>query len=152
MQRGAILTIQAQPAPIAAVHVRTTLVQWRSQWRPALDLVYQAVHAGKVRQSGQNVMVYRPAGGEQFDIECGVQVAEKFANFGKVICSETPGGAAATLAHIGPYNRLGASHRAIVDWSRESGRPLSGVCWEIYGDWDSDPARLRTDIFHLLAS
>lgn len=152
MQRGEILTVNAQPSLIAAVRLRTTLAQWPSQWKPALDLVYEAVHAGKVRQSGQNVMVYRPAGGDQFDIECGVQVAEKFANAGDVVCSETPGGPAATLVHIGPYDRLRASHRAIVEWSRQNGRPLTGICWEIYGDWESDPAKLHTDIFHLLAS
>jgi hypothetical protein len=28
--------------------------------------------------------------------------------------------------------------------------PATETCWEIYGDWDEDPAKLRTDIFHLL--
>ena len=57
-------------------------------------------------------------------------------------------GAALTATHVGPYQNLGRTHRAIVAWSRENGHPLTGVCWEIYGDWDPDPAQLRTELFH----
>jgi hypothetical protein len=28
---------------------------------------------------------------------------------------------------------------------------MTGVDWEIYGHWDDDPAKLRTDVFYLLA-
>jgi effector-binding domain-containing protein len=145
-----VVVVQVEPSPIAAVCLRTTLAKWPTQFGKVLGIVYEAVHAGKVQQDGQNVMIYRPAGGDQVDIECGVQVAMRFENLGEVVCCETPGGTAATLAHIGPYSQLRASHRAIFEWGRENGRPLSGVCWEIYGDWNNDPAQLRTDIFHLL--
>jgi len=45
---------------------------------------------------------------------------------------------------------LGASHRAVVEWSSKNGHRLTGVCWELYGDWCDDPANLRTDLFHLV--
>ena len=28
---------------------------------------------------------------------------------------------------------------------------LAGPCWEVYGDWHDDPAKRRTDMYHLLA-
>jgi hypothetical protein len=28
--------------------------------------------------------------------------------------------------------------------------PPSGTNWEVYGDWDDDPARRRTDVYFLL--
>jgi hypothetical protein len=28
---------------------------------------------------------------------------------------------------------------------------LAGPCWELYGEWHDDPARRRTDMYHLLA-
>jgi effector-binding domain-containing protein len=118
----------------------------------SLDKVYASVKVGHVRQNGQNVMVYRPRQDGQVDIECGVEAAAKFEPFGEVVYSETPLGRAVTMAHIGPYRRLGVSHAAIVSWSRQNGHSLAGVSWEIYGDWDEDPAKLRTDIFHLLRS
>jgi effector-binding domain-containing protein len=95
-------------------------------------------------------MVYRPRKDGQVDIECGVEVAAGFEGLGEVLYSETPGGLAATIAHIGPYEDLGVSHRAIVEWSRKNGHHLTGTCWEIYGDWYEDTAQLRTDLFHLL--
>jgi effector-binding domain-containing protein len=53
-------------------------------------------------------------------------------------------------AHIGPYEQLRISHAAVIEWGRQNGYRLTGTCWEIYGDWNDDPAKLRTDIFHLV--
>ena len=67
-----------------------------------------------------------------------------------MVYSETPSGLAVATAHIGPYEQLRISHDAVVEWSQQNGYRLSGICWEIYGDWDDDAAKLRTDIFHLM--
>lgn len=147
---GEIIRVDVQPRPLAAVRVTTVLSKWPSQFTKHLNKVYDAVHAGKVKQSGQNVMVYRPRSDGSVDIECGIEVEVKFESIGEVEYCKTPGEAALTTAHIGPYNQLRSSHSAIVEWSRKNGHRLSGICWEIYGDWDEDPAKLRTDIFHLL--
>ena len=145
-----IALVEVRPRPIAVVRVTTVLSTWPREFMKTLDKVYEAVRAGKVKQSGQNVMVYRPRKDGQVDIECGVEVAAEFEKTGEVIYSETPAGLAATTPHIGPYQELGVSHRAIVDWSRRNGHHLTGTCWEIYGDWEEDTAKLRTDLFHLL--
>ena len=152
MFNGQISIVEAHPRLLAAVRVRILLARWPREFRKSLDKVYEAVRAGQVKQDGHNVMVYRPREDGLTDIECGVDVAAKFEEIGEVVNSETPGGPAVTIAHIGPYDQLGASHRAMVDWCRHNGHRLRGVCWEIYGDWDEDPAKLRTDLFHLLAS
>jgi effector-binding domain-containing protein len=145
-----ISIIDTRPRPIAVVRVRTVLSKWPAQFRQALDKVYDAVRTGRVRQSGQNVMVYRPREDSLVDIECGVETDARFEPVGEVVYCETPSGATATTAHVGPYERLGVSHDALVGWCRRNGHPLTGVCWEVYGDWDDDPAKLRTDIFHLV--
>jgi len=145
-----IIVVKVEPGPIAAVRVTTTFSDWPKQFMKPLGMVYEAVNAGKIKQNGQNVMVYRPRGGDSVEIECGVQVATKFESIGEVVYSEIPGGTAATLVHIGPYGQLKASHLAVIEWSRKNGHRLAGVSWEIYGDWDDDSTKLRTDIFHLL--
>jgi effector-binding domain-containing protein len=149
--QGQIVLVDTRPRSLAAVRVTTILSKWPSQFMNELNKVYKAVHAGKVRQTGQNVMVYHPRNDGRVDIECGVEIDAKFETTGEVAYCETPAGPALTTAHIGPYDKLGLSHCAIVDWSRKNGRRVSGICWEIYGDWDADPTKLRTDIFHLLA-
>ncbi len=106
--------------------------------------------AGHVRQNGQNVMVYRSREDGRVDIECGIEAAQRFEAVGGVRYSETPTGRAVTRAHIGPYEELGTSHRAVVEWSRANGYRLTGTRWEIYGDWHEDPRQPRTDIFYLV--
>jgi len=32
----------------------------------------------------------------------------------------------------------------------ENGRVRGGTRWEIYGHWDDDPAKRRTDVFYVL--
>ena len=147
---GEILIIEAKPRPIAVVAVTTEISRWPREFRQSLDKVYAAVKAGHVRQSGQNVMVYRSREDGLMDIECGVETERRFDPVGEVVYRETPGGMAATMAHIGPYEELRRSHQAVVEWSRKNGHQLTGVCWEIYGDWNEDPAQLRTDIFQLV--
>jgi hypothetical protein len=143
-----VTLVQVEPTPLAVVRLSTTFAKWPTQWMTALGAVYEVVKAGKVRQQGQNVMVYRPLGGDRVEVECGVQIAKGFRAVGEVVCSESPSGTAAAVAHLGPYERLGDSHKAVVDWCHRQGHRLAGVRWEVYGDWEDDPARRRTDIFH----
>ena len=147
---GQISIVDASPRPIAVVRVTTSLAKWPSQFRHELDKVYAAVHAGHVPQSGQNVMVYRPRDDGQVDIECGIETRARFEPIGEVVYRETPSGLAVTTAHLGSYEQLGRSYRAAKEWSRQNGYRLKGTVWEVYGDWDDDPANLRTDIFLLV--
>ena len=145
-----ISIVDASPRPIAVVRVTTVLSKWPSQFMHALDKVYDAVKAGHVRQNGQNVMIYRPRDNRLVDIECGVETEARFEPIGEVVYSETPSGLAVATAHIGPYEQLRISHDALIEWSHQNGHRLTGTCWEIYGDWNDDPPKLRTDIFHLV--
>ena len=40
---------------------------------------------------------------------------------------------------------------ALIAWCNEKGLERTSVNWEVYGDWEEDPAKRRTDVFHLLA-
>jgi hypothetical protein len=39
---------------------------------------------------------------------------------------------------------------ALESWCRDNGRHPAGANWEVYGDWDEDPANVRTDVYMLL--
>jgi hypothetical protein len=102
-----IAIVEARPRPRAAVRVTTVLSKWPAQFRSALDKVYEAVKAGKVRQSGHNVMVYHPHGDGRVDIECGVETAAECEPISDIVYCETPSGLAVTTAHIGPMSSCG---------------------------------------------
>jgi effector-binding domain-containing protein len=84
------------------------------------------------------------------NIEVGVEVFQPFAGNGRVVCSSIPAGVVATAAHFGPYHRLGEAHDAVLKWCAAQGHALAGLSWEVYGHWDEDPAKLRTDVYWLI--
>jgi effector-binding domain-containing protein len=132
---------QVEAQPIAVVRGRASAGNLPKRIRALFDEFYGGFKA----KGGLNIVFYPgTGGGGEFDIECGVQV-EAGAN------SSTPAGVVATVAYFGPYDQMHAAHEAIHQWSRHNGRALAGPSWEVYGHWSDDPAKLRTDIFYLLA-
>jgi len=135
---------------LAAARQRTTLNRVSSEIQHLLEAPWAFLRGNPdLRRDGHNVAVYRNESGD-VSVEVGVQVVRNFAPTDLVVCSATPGGTVATTAHFGPYSELGPAHRAIISWCRENRRPLAGTYWEVYGDWDDNPAKLRTDLFYLL--
>ena len=119
--------------------------------------VYKFIKQAGLEKAGHNVIVYKNDQQKvlgnftkEFVIEVGVQVAAPFEGDGVVICSSTPQGQAVTTLHIGPYDRLGQAHTAIMDWAKANHQPLTGRNWEVYGDWEEDPNKLTTQVFYLL--
>jgi effector-binding domain-containing protein len=109
--------------------------------------VWSFFRSANLPKPGRNVAVYLD---DVMNIECGAEIAQPFSGNDRVVCSSTPAGTVATAAHFGPYNGLGHAHDAIRKWCSACGHELARPCWEVYGHWDADPAKLRTDVFYLL--
>lgn len=149
--------IRIEPAisqPIAVVRRRVAPDELSKVVPETCGLVWRTLKAAQVTSAGRHVAVYRDAGGGQLDVEVGVEVSTPFAGRGEVVGSVTPTGDAATVAHFGPYSTLGNAHQAIRLWCAAHGRTVTGTTWEIYDhwkdEWNNDPSRIRTDVFHLL--
>jgi effector-binding domain-containing protein len=82
----------------------------------------------------------------------GVQVTRTFEPAGGVVPSNLPHGRAARIIYVGDYPSLGEAHDAIARWCRTNGHIPSCTRWEVYGDWDEDPAKLQTAVPWLLES
>jgi len=131
---------QVAEQPLAVVRGRTTMATLPARIRALFDEFY----AGFKGKGGLNVVLYPGSCAEEFEISCGVQV-EQGGN------ASTPGGTVATTVYWGPYAQMKPAHEAIHQWVRENGRQFAGPSWEVYGHWSDDPAKLRTDIYYLLA-
>jgi effector-binding domain-containing protein len=140
---------RADPRPLAAVSAVTTRARLGADIVRLLDLVWPVLRGQGVR-TGHNVVVYRGAGGGMMTIDAGVEVFTDFGDTGDVRRIFTPSGDMATTAHYGEYADMAAAYQAIEQWCTDNGRRPAGVSWEVYGDWDDDPANRRTDIFFLL--
>jgi len=114
--------------------------------------VWSFARSAGLPKPGRHVALY--LGDGQGSVEVGAEVSERFAGNDRVQCSQLPAGRVATAAHFGPYGRLGKAHAAIREWCAQHGHRVSSVSWEIYGhwqeSWNTDPSKIRTDIFYLL--
>jgi effector-binding domain-containing protein len=113
------------------------------------DLVYAFLKTAEVKSVGLNVAVYL---NDRIDLEVGVPVTAPFEDTSSVFCSSSPAGRSAHTVHYGPYSQLGEAHRAVQKWCQGQGLITTGVSWEVYGHWNDDTSRLRTDVYHMLTN
>ena len=133
---------------IVAARRRTTFKMISKEIGPLLSLPWAFLRAqAGFRPDGRNVAVYWDAAGEG-SIEVGVEVVARFEATDEVVCSATPAGMVAVTTHLGPYDGLGAAHQAVREWIRQNGREIAMPYWEIYGHWNDDPAKVRTDVVY----
>jgi effector-binding domain-containing protein len=140
---------QASPRVLAAVSTVTTLDRLSVEIPRLLDQVWPLLREQGARTE-HNVVIYHPGEAGEFTIDAGVEVLSGFTESDPVLRVETPAGEVAVTAHFGEYSALGGAYAALDQWCAASGRHSAGVNWEVYGDWDENPARLRTDVYTLL--
>jgi effector-binding domain-containing protein len=143
----------AQAELVAAVRAKVPISGIARAWKPALDQVWAFLKENGGLRPGHNLFLYHHAEhrNEAMNIDFGVQVARSFEREGNVKCVETPAGEVARTVHVGPYDQLGNAHNAIHAWCATNNRTIARASWEIYGDWNNDPALLETTIKYLLA-
>lgn len=147
-QATTIRIVQVKPIKTAAVELQTESGRLAETILRTLDEVYAYVRQASARKTGKNIVVYLD---DAMTIQVGVELFEAIEPFGRVKLLATPGGRAATAAHFGEYSCLGETHNEIQRWCKAQGLDLAGPSWEIYGHWEDDPAKRRTDVFYLLA-
>ena len=139
--------VSTQTVPTAVARDTLPLDQVGANILSLFDQVYAFLRTATVEQAGHNVAVYL---NDAVDLEAGVPVTASFPDTDAVNCSTLPSGRAAHTIHFGPYTQLHEAHSAVLKWCRERGLATAGVRWEVYGDWNADPALLRTDVYYLL--
>jgi effector-binding domain-containing protein len=139
----------ADPRPLAAIRATTTPQQLGAAIIRLLDQVWPLLREQGVR-TGHNVVIYHAGGGGELTVDVGVEAFTAFTAHGEVRPTSTPSGEVATVAHYGEYSDMGGAYGALEQWCRDNRRQPAGVNWEVYGDWDDDPAKRRTDVYFLL--
>ena len=123
-----------------------------SQFVPAAcGEVWSYIRSAGLPRPGRHLALYLDAQGS---VEVGAEVSEPFVGNERIHCSQLPAGCVAHTVHFGPYGRLSEAHAAIQEWCDVHGHRRTGVSWEVYGhwqeSWNSDPTKIRTDVFYLL--
>jgi effector-binding domain-containing protein len=82
----------------------------------------------------------------QPNAEVGVLVTRTFEPEGRVVPSVLPGGKVVRTIHRGDYDGLAGAHEAVRRWCDENDTPVTGVRYEIYGDWFDDVSQVETEV------
>ena len=136
-------TIAALEADVGHVEISPTILN-------LLNRIWPVLREQGVR-TDHNIVLYRAGENRPLRITVGVEILSPLEERDGVRTFTTPAGQSAAVTHFGPYSDLGRAYEELVRWSGAGGHREAGVSWEIYGDWDEDPARLRTDVYLLLA-
>jgi effector-binding domain-containing protein len=143
-----VRTELAAPRALAAVRAATTPQRLGTDIIALLDQVWPLLREQGARH-GHNVVIYY-AGDNGLTIDAGVEVPGGFTSRGAVRPVDTPSGESAAVTHYGEYTDLAGAYAALGQWCAANGRQRAGTSWEVYGDWEEDPAKRRTDVYFLL--
>ena len=140
---------QLESIPLAVVRRNAAAAELSRVVPECCGIVWNALRAQQAK-GGRHVAIYWDGA---IRLEVGAEALGPFTEQDGVVRSATPAGMVASVTHMGPYSGLGAAHAAIRDWCKASNHRLAGPNWEIYGhwqrEWDTDPSRIRTDVFYL---
>lgn len=110
------------------------------------DTVYTWLPESGATQTGHNYAIYRHTA-DGMHMRVGFPVSAAFEDTESVECLLFPGSEAAHIMHQGSYDGIPGAFGILHAWCNESGLALAGLNWEVYGDWQDDPAMLTTDIY-----
>jgi len=142
-----ITTTTVAPMPIASIDVHASPEELGALIPGLLDEVWSKLEEAGLDGPAHNVVIYYD---EEVHVEAGIQVPADFEGGDRVVRSSTPAGVAARTVHLGPYDRLGEAHDALRRWCAKNGHHTVGPVWEVYGDWDDDTSKLRTEVLYLI--
>jgi GyrI-like small molecule binding domain len=100
---------------------------------------------------GHSCTLWRPPVDGCLDMELGMIVSRPFEPVGEVVPSALPAGRAAQVRLVGPFDGIPGAWQTLFDWCAREKLKRANVNWEIYEDWNDDPAKQETSLHVLLA-
>lgn len=140
-----LVTVEAVPTVATRASVRREEIP--NAIRAGLDPIWKFIRTKPELKFGFNVVVYLE-GPKRMEI--GVQLPGEYEVPAGIIRTQSPAGLAARAVHWGSYAELGRTYDAIHAWMKANKLKPTGPFWELYGHWNDDPAKLRTDIYYLV--
>jgi effector-binding domain-containing protein len=135
--------------PTAVVRSAVSVAEIPAFMGRALGAVAKALAVEGLHPVGPPFARYHRIGDRRFGIEAGFPTSRAVPVHGEVVPASLPGGAAAVLTYLGPYEEMGAAYSALTEWVADRGAEPAGNPWEVYftdPEEQPDPRRWRTEI------
>jgi effector-binding domain-containing protein len=140
---------ELHPQEAAIVRVTAPVAQLPAEIGGALREVAERMSAAGVALAGPPFTRYPALGSGTVTAECGFPVLRPAPAVGRVEPSRLPGGRAASIVHLGPYETLDLTYAQLQQVLDASALHAAGPMWEVYWtdpEMEPEPARWRTEI------
>ncbi len=140
---------ELHPQETAIVRVDVPVAELPIVIGDALREVSERMTTAGVELAGPPFTRYPSFDRDTVSAECGFPVLRPAPAVGRVGSSRLPGGLAASIVHLGPYETIDQTYDQLQRSLDDSGLHACGPMWEVY--WtdpamEPDPARWRTEI------
>ncbi|MET1153791.1 GyrI-like domain-containing protein [Arthrobacter sp.] len=144
-----IKSTQLQEQPTVVLHETVPMNELREFFGRAYQSVMGATEQQHVQVAGPPFAMYRGKPTDVVDVEAGFPVAAPFpgGEEGGVTAGSLPAGRAFEAMHVGPYETLPETYRAIMGKMQAEGLTPGSAMWEYYlsdPGAEPDPAAWKT--------
>ncbi len=146
---GEVEIHELQPQEAAIIRVDVPFAELPAAIGQALIEVNDQMAAAGVDLAGPPFTRYPSVDPAGIRAECGFPVMRPAPDVGRVEPARLPGGRAASVIHVGPYDTLDQTYDRLQRSLDRSALHASGPMWEVYWtdpDMEPDQERWRTEI------
>lgn len=130
---------ELRPQAVATIRATTTQAEIGATLEQLLPEVWGYLERAGVQPGGPPFTRYHDYNPDRLEVEAGLPVPAPVAGEGRITAGELPGGRAAAVWHVGPYDRLSEAYEAVEAWTKDRGEEVAGPPWEVY--W-TDPGEV----------
>lgn len=142
--------VKIVPSPAAVVRDTVPVNDLPSFFGRAFGAAAAAAAGQGLKLVGAPFAFYPSAPNDVVEVAAGFPVSAAVEPAGAVVPMELPGGRAATIVHVGPYDSMEETYEQIRVWMAGQGLTPADHVWEVYLSDPStapDPSAWRTQIF-----
>ncbi|MCP3919740.1 MAG: hypothetical protein GY711_29755 [bacterium] len=133
---------------LASIRLQCKKHEMQKTLSVALPEVFTYLNSVGAVAAGVPLVRYH-AFGDEVDLEAAIPVAAPIQPKGRIKADKLPAGRAVVIWHVGPYVKLGATHKRMMEFLKKEGLEADGPPWEEY--WtdpglEPDPEKWRTKV------
>jgi effector-binding domain-containing protein len=140
--------------PALGIRKRVRMEEVPAFMGEAFGRLYAHAQAHGLTPAGMPASVYHDMPTDTIDVEAVMPLSGPAEGAGDIAVTATPGGRTVTVVHVGPYEGLPGTYRALWTWVGEQGLSPAGPPWEEYftdPNAEPDPAKWVTHVHQPVA-
>ena len=135
--------------PTLAVRTRTSVAKLPEVMGQTYGTIAQYLGSLGEQPAGPPFAAYHNMDMSNLDVEIGFPVTTAAEGSGRVKAGKLPGGKAAVILHVGPYEKIEEAYNRLTAFVKEKELEPESFCYEFYlnDPAETPPEELKTEIY-----